>query len=176
MYQQIVESIEQNNDAEEAQSSVCEIWLGRGDLNTSVLRSPPGARMASVGFDVGHTEGKPGEEGRDGRQVPETLNDDVGPGTAWHVRQQRQTGGDENAVRWNTGLGARHEEMRSLLVLGQREEVPRSAVQEGAGGRGGPCQDDDFDQAWQSGNSCTVGRNGPRRSRSTSCALFDGIH
>lgn len=121
-----------------------------------------------VEAEVGDADGAPGEELGNGGEVLEPLEDDGGTLGDGEVGEEGDGGGDEDGVVWDTTLGTLQEELRSLLVLGDTEEVTGTGVQEGVTGRGSGCQNDGVDDGWEDWDSGTVDGDNPRRGCGTS--------
>jgi len=141
-----VEAVEDDDDGEEAQREPgrvrLELALEDERVAVDVLREQ---RLAEA--QIRDADANPGEQLRDGDEVLEPEEHLLRAGRARQVRQQRDDGGQRDAVVGDAGLGAREEDLGRLPVLGDAEEVARAGVQEGVGGGGGRGQDDGVDDA-----------------------------
>lgn len=96
-----VEAVEKSDDGKKDEGEVRGVGLkGRSEGE--------GLAIDSLGFkrcvkaDIGDRNRHPGEEGGDGDKVLKPCEDDVGARRAGHVGEERDRGGDGNAVIWDT--------------------------------------------------------------------------
>ena len=127
-----VEAVEEDDEGEEPESNPGEIRLERrcelhiGAVDTLCLAS-------GVEPDVSNADADPGEEGGDGRQVLEPLEDCGGARRGRHVCQKTERACDEYTPHRNTRLGAFKQKPGCLSILCDGVKVSRAKIQEGIG-------------------------------------------
>jgi hypothetical protein len=145
-------AVEHDDDDEEDQRGVGGEGLEPG------VEGPVCARdsLGVAGFaeaEEGDEDGDPGEEGGDGRERLEPSEDVIGARRDGHVGEQADGGCDQYTVDWHTGLGAGQEDLGSLPVLCQGEEITRTGVQERIAGGSSRCEDDCVDDVREYGDT-----------------------
>lgn len=120
-----VEAVEDCDDGEEDEGEPCRVRLERGSEDQGASIDILGFK-SSVEFDVGDRDGHPGEEVRDGGEVLEPLEDDVGARGARHVRQKGYSSCDNDTIIWNPPPRTLQEKPWRLSVLCQCVKVPRT--------------------------------------------------
>ena len=85
------------------------------------------------------------------------------------ICEKRDRGCNSNTDVRNAFLAATEKNLRSLLVLSDSEEVPRSSVQESVGRRGCRCQNDNIDDRRENRNARFLDSDDPWRTSSSWC-------
>jgi len=123
------EAIEDDNNTEIDEGEPCRVWLPLGledeCVAVDVLSDERGAEAK-----ICNADGDPGEELSDCYEILEPQENVVGSGRDGHIRQERENGGNGNAVDGNTRLAALKEDLGCLAILGDTEEVAGAGVEE----------------------------------------------
>jgi len=153
-------AVEENNDGkvDEREPSGVRLPLALEDERVAVHAL---GLERGVEADVGDANAAPGEELGYGGEVLEPSEDVVGASRDRQVGEQTDRCGGDDAVDWDTGLGACEEETGRLAALGQCEEVAGAGEEEGVCGGGCRGQDDGVDDGWEGGDTGAVDGNDP---------------
>jgi len=137
-------AVEENDHGEENKRAPCSVWLELA-LEDEVVTIDALSNHGLAEAEVGNTDGAPCEQLRNGGQVDEPVEDEVGAARDGEEGEEGDGCRDGNAPVWNTVPAALEEDLGCLVELGNAEEVTGASVEEGIGGGGGGGEDDGVD-------------------------------
>jgi len=137
-------AVKENDHGKENKRAPCSVWLELA-LEDEVVTVDALGDHGLAEAKVGDTDGAPCEQLRNGGQIDEPVEDEVGAARDGEEGEEGDGCCDGNAPVWDTVFAALEKDLRCLVELGNAEEVTGASVEEGIGGGGGGGEDDGVD-------------------------------